>query len=108
MYRTQKTSLPVMPHSRVHASHILLKDGATCQNLYRDILDGNIIFEEAAQRQSLCPSGKKGGDLGFFKQGIMIREFDDLAFDENIPLDTPQGCLATPFGYHIVKILDRQ
>lgn len=96
-----------MSDSRVHASHILLKDRDTCENLHRDILDGTISFDEAAQKHSLCPSGAKGGDLGSFPRGVMIQEFNDLVFDKNVPLHKPQSCLATPFGYHIVQVLNR-
>ena len=96
-----------MPHSSVHASHILVKDGAMCERLYRDIQEGKATFEDVAKKHSICPSAAKAGDLGVFKEGMMIREFNDLAFDEQIPLHTAQACLETPFGHHIVKLHSR-
>ena len=93
--------------TRVRASHILLPDQPTCQRVHQELRAREITFEDAAKTYSLCPSGKQGGHLGSFKRGLMIREFDDAAFDQNLALDTPHGCIATPFGYHLVQIHER-
>ena len=57
----------------VRASHILVKTEDEANKLREDINAGKISFEEAARQVSLCPSGHEGGDLGFFKRGVMVK-----------------------------------
>ena len=38
-------------------------------------------FQTLAKKYSNCPSGKKGGDLGEFKRGTMVPQFDKIAFN---------------------------
>ena len=63
-------------------------------------------FAELARVYSEGPSGPEGGDLGFFKRGDMVSEFEDVAFGLEI------GEVSEPFetvsGYHIVKLEDRK
>ncbi|MBP7547404.1 MAG: peptidylprolyl isomerase, partial [Corallincola sp.] len=54
---------------------------------------------------SLCPSGKKGGDLGEIRPGQMVRAFDEVVFKR--PLKLIHGPLRTPFGYHLIQIYFR-
>ncbi|TQD87397.1 hypothetical protein C1H46_027058 [Malus baccata] len=57
-------------------------------------------FAKLAAEYSECPSGKKGGDLGWFPRGKMAGPFQDVAFA------TPIGATSAPFksthGYHII------
>ncbi|KAJ4916601.1 FKBP-like peptidyl-prolyl cis-trans isomerase family protein [Raphanus sativus] len=57
-------------------------------------------FAKIAAEYSECPSGKKGGDLGWFPRGKMAGPFQDVAFN------TPVGVTSAPFksthGYHII------
>jgi peptidyl-prolyl cis-trans isomerase C len=55
--------------SKVKASHILLKSETEAGSLAFDIRRNTIKFEDAARKFSTCPSGKKGGDLGWFGKG---------------------------------------
>lgn len=60
----------------------------------------------ASWRETLhLPSGKRGGDLGEFRQGQMVPAFDKVVF--SCPVLEPTGPLHTQFGYHIIKVLYR-
>lgn len=85
----------------VSAKHILVKDEAKCQEILEEVLGGK-AFEEAAQQYSTCPSGQKGGDLGEFGKGQMVKEFEDAAFSAEI--GQVVGPVATQFGYHLIKV----
>jgi len=86
------------------AMHILVKEEAQALELLEQLKNGG-DFEKLAKKHSTCPSGKKGGHLGEFKQGAMVPAFDKVVF--SAPLIEPQGPLHTQFGYHIIKILYR-
>ena len=62
-------------------------------------------FADNAMKYSTCPSGKKGGSLGTFKQGQMVPAFDKVVFSE--ALDTIHGPVKTPFGAHLILIESR-
>ena len=91
---------------KVRASHILVKTEEEANVVLYDIEHGGKSFEDAAKEKSLCPSGKKGGDLGWFGRGMMVKEFENAAFSmEKGEISKP---VKTQFGYHIIKIEDTQ
>ncbi len=53
----------------VRASHILVEDESKANELKKEI-DGGYDFAKVAKKNSKCPSGQSGGDLGFFGKGI--------------------------------------
>ena len=85
----------------VSAKHILVKEEEKCQEILEEILGGK-VFEEAAQQYSTCPSGQKGGDLGEFGKGQMVKEFEEAAFSAEI--GHVVGPVKTQFGYHLIKV----
>lgn len=85
----------------VSAKHILVKEEEKCREIL-DAINGGKAFEEAAQEFSTCPSGQKGGDLGEFGKGQMVKEFEDAAFSAEI--GTVVGPVKTQFGYHLIKV----
>ncbi len=89
---------------KVRARHILVADEDACNQLKQQIADG-ADFADLAREHSTCSSGKKGGDLGEFGPGKMVREFDDVAF--NAEIGTVQGPVKTQFGYHLLEVLER-
>lgn len=92
---------PNIDVQEVRASHVLVKTRKEAIQIKKDIQSGNITFEDAARQYSLCPSGQKGGDLGFFNRRQMVQQFSDAAFDLKIgEISDPVG---TQFGWHIIK-----
>ena len=86
------------------ARHILVKDEGSCLSLKQQIQDG-ADFAAVAKEHSQCPSGSSGGDLGTFRQGQMVPEFDRVVFND--ALNTVHGPVKTQFGYHLLEITAR-
>lgn len=86
----------------ISAKHILTDSEEKCAAILETITSGEKVFEEAAQESSSCPSGSKGGDLGEFARGQMVKEFEDAAFDAE--LGQVIGPVKTQFGYHLIKV----
>ena len=84
------------------ALHILVKEEKLALDLLEQIKNG-ADFGKLAKKHSICPSGKRGGDLGEFRQGQMVPAFDKVVF--SCPVLEPTGPLHTQFGYHIIKVL---
>lgn len=89
--------------SQVNASHILLKTEQEANVALYDVTHGK-RFEDTAMEISLCPSKKRGGNLGWFKRGQMVKEFENACF--NGSKGAILGPVRTQFGYHIIRIED--
>ena len=102
----------------ITASHILVKfeeadtDEAKAgkmvliEEIRVNIVSGTNTFEEAATAHSDCPSKAQGGSLGTFGKGQMVPEFEVAAFTQEI--DEVGDVVETQFGYHIIKVTERQ
>ncbi len=88
---------------KAHCCHILVKT-LTEANTVKARLDKGEKFSDIAKQVSLCPSGKKGGDLGTFTRGKMVKEFEKAAFE--LQKGQVSGPVKTQFGYHIIKRLE--
>ncbi len=86
--------------SKVKASHILVKKRSLASQILGELQSG-ADFRELAKKHSICSSGKKGGDLGFFTRGKMVKEFEKTAF--SLAKGELSGLVKTEFGYHIIK-----
>lgn len=93
------------------SSHILIKSGddekaakAKIDEIYRELMSG-ADFETVAKEKSEDGSASKGGDLGWFGKGQMVKEFEDASFYGKI--GKIQKPIKTQFGYHIVKVTGR-
>ena len=85
---------------KFRASHILVKDKSLAENIRKKIKQGS-SFSAMAKEFSTCPSKSKGGDLGFFGSGQMVKPFEDAVMKlSNGGLSNP---VKTQFGYHIIK-----
>lgn len=97
---------PNLDVREVRASHVLVSSRKEALQIKKDILRGDITFEDAALRYSQCPSGRRGGDLGYFNRKQMVQSFSDTAFDLKIgEISDPVG---TKFGWHIIKTTDKR
>jgi peptidyl-prolyl cis-trans isomerase C len=85
------------------ASHILVKTKEEADNLLNKIRNENADFAELARKHSTCPSKAKGGSLGTFSPGQMVKEFDDATFNK-ATVGEPYGPVKTQFGYHLILV----
>ena len=102
---------------RVKASHILIKvdEGAPeekkaearkkIQDIQKKVQKGE-DFAALAKTYSEGPSAPKGGDLDYFGRGQMVKPFEDVAF--SLKPDETSGIVETKFGYHLIKVVDKQ
>jgi parvulin-like peptidyl-prolyl isomerase len=101
---------------RVRASHILIatedmseeeaqKKIEGIEKELRDAKDLKEAFAEAAGKYSDCPSKSKGGDLGPFTRGRMVKEFSDVAF--SLEVGQMSKPVLTKFGYHLILLTER-
>lgn len=86
----------------VSAKHILVQDEEECAKIRKEIQSKECTFEEAAMKYSSCPSKEQGGSLGDFSRGMMVPEFEDVAF--TLDLETVSEPVKTQFGYHLIKV----
>ena len=89
---------------KVHCAHILVKTQQEAADILARINRGE-SFSKIASEKSLCPSGKRGGDLGTFGRGRMVREFESAAFSLEKGKVSSQP-VKTQFGWHIIKRLE--
>lgn len=92
--------------SEVRASHILVKTENDALELLNKIKSEEVSFENAAMEHSLCPSGQVGGDLGFFGKGMMVKPFEDAAF--NLDIGELSQPVRTQFGWHLIKLTGKK
>ncbi len=99
----------------VKASHILIQiNGGTPQDTLKayneaiaimDSIKQGVDFGKLAENNSVDKySAQRGGDLGFFSRNMMVRQFDEAAF--NLKVGEIAGPVRTRFGYHIIKLTD--
>jgi peptidyl-prolyl cis-trans isomerase C len=102
---------------RVRARHILMKVDKNAsddkkaearkklQEVQKRILAGE-DFSALAKAHSQGPSNVKGGDLGYFTKGRMVKPFEEVAF--KLSPNEVSDIVETQFGYHLIKVIDHQ
>lgn len=94
-------------------SHILIgpktMDGPAAKErlleLKAEINNDPVKFAEVAAVTSSCPSKTKGGSLGSFGPGMMVKEFDQVCFADEVGV--VHGPISTNFGEHLILISER-
>ena len=99
---------------QIQASHILLMYEGSLRSTatrsqesakqkiaeIKEEIDSGIEFKEAAKQHSDCPSASQGGDLGSFGRGMMVPEFEEVAF--KLEIGSTSDVIETDFGYHLI------
>ena len=85
---------------KVKASHILVEKLSKAQEIYEDLQAGE-KFEQLARNFSICPSKKRGGNLGEFAKGDMVPEF--WIASTKLKIGEISQPVKSKFGYHIIK-----
>ncbi len=90
---------------KVQARHILVGKKELAEEVKKKIDDGE-EFSNLAEEYSECPSKKRGGDLGWFGKGAMVRPFEVAAFSAEE--GEIVGPVKTEFGWHIIYVYEVQ
>jgi len=91
--------------ARACARHILVKTKEEAEAIKKQLANGK-DFAQLAKKHSLCKSSaKKGGELGEFGPGKMLKAFDNVVFKK--PVLTVHGPVKTKFGYHLIETIYR-
>eukprot|EP00957_Ditylum_brightwellii_P058787 4456680-Ditylum_brightwellii.AAC.1 len=84
------------------ARHILVKTPEEINTILEQI--GTTPFANLAQQYSTCPSGARGGSLGSFSPGTMVKAFDEVVFNKDTNIGEVVGPVQTQFGYHLIVV----
>ncbi|WP_377891436.1 peptidylprolyl isomerase [Alkalihalobacillus sp. R86527] len=87
--------------TELEASHILVDDEETAKEVKEKLNDGG-DFAELAKEYSKDGSAQNGGDLGIFKKGDMVAEFEEAAFA--LKEGEVSDIVQSQFGFHIIKL----
>lgn len=101
----------------VHARHILITAKETEPKADKDRKRAKLVqikkqlkegadFAELAKQSSDCPSKERGGDLGFFPKGQMVKPFDEAVF--KLKPGEVSDIVETEFGYHLIKLEEKK
>lgn len=89
---------------KIKCSHILVQKQGEALTILERLKNGESFANLAKELSIDKGSGKRGGDLGYFSRGMMVRPFEEAAFKlEKGQMSMP---IKTEFGYHIIKRLD--
>ena len=90
-----------MSSNKIKCLHILVKKNSEALTVLDRLKNGESFTNLAKEISIDKASGKRGGDLGFFRKGMMVKPFEDVAFRlEKGQISEP---VKTEFGYHIIK-----
>jgi parvulin-like peptidyl-prolyl isomerase len=89
----------------VHAYQIVVASESEAHILRKSLVQGE-DFVTVARESSLSPDAKQGGDLGFFSEGQLPQEFDEVVF--NLNADEISEVVQSPYGFHLFKVAERR
>lgn len=91
--------------ARVKLRHILVGSEDEAKTILTQLKKGG-DFSKLATEKSKCPSSKQGGDLGWATKGMMVPEFEKVAFA--LKKGQMSDIVKTSFGYHIIMCDDSE
>ncbi len=100
---------------QMRARHILIKvDENTdkkkalkrIKDILKEVKKGKNNFAELARKYSEGPTAPRGGDLGFFIRGQMVRKFEEAAFA--LKVGEISNVVETEYGYHIIQCIEKK
>jgi peptidyl-prolyl cis-trans isomerase C len=103
----EKNKAEFMPVKEIKASHILVKSEEEAVKVLARLKNGE-KFDAVAKAVSVdAASAKNGGDLGYFRKGQMVPEFERAASSLKVG-EISSRPVKTQFGYHIIKVTDKK
>ena len=91
---------------QIRASHILVKDEKTANEVEAKIKKGEDFASLAKEYSTDQQSAANGGDLGYFGEGQMVKEFEEAAY--KLKKGEVSKPIKTEYGYHIIKLVDKK
>jgi peptidyl-prolyl cis-trans isomerase C len=92
------------PEQEVHARHILVETKEEAEEVIKRLKNGEDFAKVADEKSK--DTNAKGGDLGFFTRGQMLKPFEDAAFAlEPGQISEP---VQTQFGWHVIKVEEKR
>jgi peptidyl-prolyl cis-trans isomerase C len=90
---------------QVHAAQIVVKELDQAKEIRTQLRNG-AKFADLARERSLSADAKDGGDLGWFRRGVMPEAFDQVAF--SLGVGQISEVVPTDYGFHIFKVLEKR
>jgi parvulin-like peptidyl-prolyl isomerase len=90
---------------QVRAAQIVVDSLEAARKVQNELRQG-LDFDTAARRFSLSPDARVGGDLGYFKRGVMPEVFDRICF--NLQPGKVSEIASSEYGFHLFKVLDKR
>lgn len=103
LIRTKGSSVPLLPGKKELTDEEAL---AKAQEVRAKLLAGGNFADLAKAESDDATSAAAGGDLGTFKHGQMIAQFDQSAF--SLPIGQVSEPVKTQFGYHVIKVEEHE
>ncbi len=86
----------------IRCAHILVEKQSLALEIEKKLKSGE-SFAKLAEQYSIDGSRRRGGDLGEFSRGVMVKPFEEAAF--SLKVGEVSGLVKTQFGYHLIKRL---
>ncbi|MYL34556.1 hypothetical protein GLW08_13900 [Pontibacillus yanchengensis] len=90
----------------VQASHILVDDEKTANEVIQKLEDGGDFADLAKEYSTDTTSAENGGDLDYFSTGDMVLPFEEAAYD--LEVGKVSKPVESEYGFHVIKVTDKR